>query len=42
MEDILWTLWPPSHVIMDTPDLDPAPGPVKLLANGIATLLHAH
>ena len=34
MGGIPWTLWLPSHVTLDTPDTDPAPGLVRLQETG--------
>ena len=38
MENILWTLWHPSHVTMDTPDQDPTLELVKFKETGIKKL----
>ena len=38
MEDTLLTLLLPSHVMVDTPDLDPAQAPATVQEHGIQTL----
>ena len=41
MEDTPWTLWLPSHVTLDTPDLDPAQEHVRPQETGISRIQHA-